>query len=61
MIKALPYKSSDVLIIGTSFFTQISIDVARWVKQRRANTWIINENAETEVRRILELIKRRKG
>lgn len=47
-------KNDTLLIVGTSFYTSISYQIKYIAEFNDANVVIINENAETEVRKFLE-------
>ncbi len=56
-VAQLEYNSSVLLIVGTSFYTQISNDIVQKARQRRAGIVLINENATLEVPKAIAKIK----
>lgn len=45
MVKSLEYNNSYFVVVGTSFYTNISNELLKLAKSRKANIAIINENA----------------
>lgn len=57
LVNSLKYKDSVFVIIGTSFYTTISMDLKERAVKRGAKIILINEDATTKVPELVERLK----
>lgn len=57
LVKSLEYDNSYFVIVGTSFYTNISGDLLKIAKQKKAEIIIINDNASERVPKIVHYLK----
>lgn len=58
LVKSLEYENSYFVIVGTSFYTGISVTLYRIAQQRHATILIIDENASIRVPAICQSFKK---
>lgn len=61
IIKSLEYGNSYLVIVGTSFYTQVSTTIKRMAEKRNAKIIVIDDNAEIKVPTLCTELKKRLG
>jgi len=60
-VKSLEYGKSHFVIVGTSFYTSISLKLLKLAKQKKASVIVIDDNAATRVPVICNNLKHNYG